>query len=163
MAADWKYKHSQPVRLIRRLYDETDDENDRHNEESNYPGSHDFEHSHAYFLSVRVTNYPTRAVPLLSRIAVHQFLPVRLQETVGDFQRKGPILCFSIAAKNLLRFGAVCQNEAHKNWIPRGLQCRQPARGSDGGMAWKHLVLVAGQGGLASMSGQKTLASVVMQ
>jgi hypothetical protein len=30
-------------------------------------------------------------------------------------------------------------------------------------MVWKHLVLVAGQAGLASMSGQKTLASVAMQ
>jgi hypothetical protein len=52
IAADWEYKRSQPVRIIRRLYDETDDENDRHNEEGDYAGSHDFEHSHACFLSV---------------------------------------------------------------------------------------------------------------
>jgi hypothetical protein len=49
IAADWEYKRSQPVRLIRRLYDETEDENDRHHEKGDYAGSHDFEHSHALF------------------------------------------------------------------------------------------------------------------
>jgi hypothetical protein len=112
MAADCEGKHSQPLRLIWRLYDETDDENDRHNEEGDYAGSHDFEHFACLC--------PLCLGDQLSDSSCSLALPNRRASVVACStarNRRRLSTERAITAKNGHRFGAVCQNEEHKNWI----------------------------------------------